>query len=500
MSFIKKIKRGDKTYLAEVENFRVKGKVVQKYIRYIGREVDNKAVISLTSEEIKIDEVKIFGPLLVLNYIANKIGLPEILGEYSSELLSMVYAHCLNYKSVNNMPEWYKRTDLNHILNLEGLTESRLLAAMDVLNDETIENYQKIIFNNTKREYAISTKRVAYDVTNTYLYGKKCLIGKIGKSKEGKSNHPLIQIGLAVTQKEGIPISHKTFDGNIHDTKTLFPIIEHFSRLRIRSGLLIYDRGISSEQNLIDIQRLGWHILCGIAVRSREKKEIRKITKSNSIINITNRVVINKSTFYIKNIPYKIGKVCGNLTICYNDQRKKIIRESRYDEIVNAQELLRKNKRIKDGLSKYLTPIGRIRKSVLESSEEFDGYSCIFCTRKMPSKDQVKLYFDKDTVERAFKTLKGVTNLRPVRHWLYNRVVAHVFICYLSYLLLSILKFNLKNLKISPETALKDLESVYKIEISCKNKKHRITKVVTLTKHQEAILKSVDKKIMKSFL
>ena len=44
MSFIRKIKRGNSVYLAEVENHRnAEGKVVQKHIRYIGKEVDVKA-------------------------------------------------------------------------------------------------------------------------------------------------------------------------------------------------------------------------------------------------------------------------------------------------------------------------------------------------------------------------------------------------------------------------------------------------------------------------
>jgi hypothetical protein len=35
MSFIRKIKRGNDIYLAEVENKRVDGKVMQKHIRYV---------------------------------------------------------------------------------------------------------------------------------------------------------------------------------------------------------------------------------------------------------------------------------------------------------------------------------------------------------------------------------------------------------------------------------------------------------------------------------
>ncbi len=38
MSFIRKIKRGNSVYYAEVENRRVGGKVVQKHIRYLGKD------------------------------------------------------------------------------------------------------------------------------------------------------------------------------------------------------------------------------------------------------------------------------------------------------------------------------------------------------------------------------------------------------------------------------------------------------------------------------
>jgi transposase len=58
----------------------------------------------------------------------------------------------------------------------------------------------------------------------------------------------------------------------------------------------------------------------------------------------------------------------------------------------------------------------------------------------------VQGYFDKDVVEKSFQALKGIINLRPVHHWLYNRVEAHVFICYLACLLLSVLKDKVRHL------------------------------------------------------
>ena len=107
----------------------------------------------------------------------------------------------------------------------------------------------------------------------------------------------------------------------------------------------------------------------------------------------------------------------------------------------------------------------------------------------------VQLYFDKDVVEKAFRTLKGVTNLRPIRHWLYNRVTGHVFVCYLSCVLLSILKLKLKKLEISPTQALEDLQSMYRVCLYDKKKKNRFYRTVTLSKHQEDILKAIKRKL-----
>ena len=120
-----------------------------------------------------------YGPLLIFHSIAKKIKLPEILGKHSNEILSMVYAHCINYKSIRNMPKWYNRTDLNLLLNLNELTESRLVSAMDSLTEDKIDQYQRDIFNTVKDVHKLNSKGVVYDVTNTYFHGKKCKMGKI---------------------------------------------------------------------------------------------------------------------------------------------------------------------------------------------------------------------------------------------------------------------------------------------------------------------------------
>ena len=88
---------------------------------------------------------------------------------------------------------------------------------MDGLNDDRVEILQRAIFHNVEKIYQPDSKGMVYDLTNTYFHGKQCPIGKPGKSKDGRRQNDLIQIALATTQKEGVPVFHKVFNGNIHD-------------------------------------------------------------------------------------------------------------------------------------------------------------------------------------------------------------------------------------------------------------------------------------------
>jgi transposase len=498
MSFIRKIKRNGKTYLAEVENKWIDGRCVQRHIRYVGKEADGQTILASSISNIEVEEVKLHGPLLVLDHLTKEIQLSEFLGPFSNEILSMVYAHCLDYKSINQMERWFERTDLSMLLPLEQLTERRLLDALDSLESIDSQQVQRSIFQQVVKEYRLPISGVVYDVTNTYLYGKHCPLGKEGHDKEGVAGRPLIQIGLAVTKGSGIPICHKVMNGNIHDAKMFGDFITELRHVPINKGMVVYDRGIASAQNIKDTRALNWDTLCGLPIKAGLAKKIRPIISHEEFIHINNRVKLGKNVFYVITVPFSVDIIDGTLAVCFNEQQRRLLRESRYDEIEYAKQLLEQGKTIKPGMGKFFTKAGMLNKQVLKDAEEFDGYSCIFSTAKMSKDDIVQLYFDKDVVEKAFRNIKGITRLQPVRHWLYNRVIAHVFICYLSYLLLSILQYRLKKIGVSAEEALTELDSMYKVYLRDTKKGFRMSRVVTLSKKQESILKAISKRLLKT--
>ena len=498
MSFIRKITKGKSVYLAEVENVRINGKVHQKHIRYIGKEADDKQSLSSSLSDIEIDQVKLCGPLIVLDYLAKEIKLSDTIGKYGDEILSLVFAHCLDYKSVNQMSRWFERSDLNMILKLDGLTQAKILASLDNLESQDPTKLQINIFDNVKKKYKLDDNGIVYDVTNTYLHGKKCPLGKLGKDKNGVKGRPLIQIGLGVTKNEGIPLFHKVFDGNIHDSRTLADSLTAFKEYGINNGLIVFDRGISSKNNQKEIFLLKWKVLCGIPLNQSLKKMLRDIIKDRKFLEYKNRIKLKSTVFYVIAKPYSINKIKGTIAFCFNEQLRKDIKESRFDEASAAQKLLLEGKKIKSGMEKYFDKNGKLLTSKLTLTGEFDGYSCIFSTAKISKENMVRMYFDKDLVEKAFQSLKGVVKIQPVRHWLYNRVTAHIFVCYISYLLLSLLQYRLKKIGISPVEALIELESLYKVYVRDPKKGFVMSKLVALNKKQEKILRCISKKLLNS--
>ena len=64
MSFIRKIKRKGRVYLAEVENRWINGKCVQRHIRYVGRQADGQTLVAASLSQAQVESVKVYGVTL----------------------------------------------------------------------------------------------------------------------------------------------------------------------------------------------------------------------------------------------------------------------------------------------------------------------------------------------------------------------------------------------------------------------------------------------------
>ena len=73
----------------------------------------------------------------------------------------------------------------------------------------------------------------------------------------------------------------------------------------------------------------------------------------------------------------------------------------------------------------------------MTAEANLDGFHVIrtsVAAKELSAEKAVGAYKNLAQVERAFRTMKGVDlQVRPIHHWLGDRVKAHVFVCMLAY-------------------------------------------------------------------
>jgi hypothetical protein len=145
--------------------------------------------------------------------------------------------------------------------------------------------------------------------------------------------------------------------------------------------------------------------------------------------------------------------------ICHNPdaaQRDAHIREqllAQLDELITGSDTLPPMKRgelrgrisTKPGLNRYLrvTPGGllRIDKVKIKTEANLDGKYLLRCSDPHLSAADIALgYKQLLQVERGWRDMKQILDLRPVYHRLEERIRAHVVLCWLALLLIRIIE------------------------------------------------------------
>ena len=496
MTFIRKIRRGTRVYLAEVENKRIDGKIKQRLIKYIG--VDHKSSkpnLKFKPKDISISNVKIYGPVIVLEHIARELGFYKLLGDIANPIMTLVFSHCLNYKSTKEVEEWFNKTDLANIMNTKKITSISLYSAIEKFSDVDTDKLQKSIFENITQLLGEDDSGIIYDATNTHLSGKCSGLAQKGKDKKGVRGRKLIQIGLGVTRTYGFPIFHHARAGNIHDIKMFKEAINHFDSFGTKNGIMVFDRGMTSKEIIAKLSINGWKVLAGVPLHKGIKSEIKNLD-FEKMKTFRNLVVQGDTEFFVKSIKFKMGKVSGKLIILLNASKREHRARVRRLEINFAKKHLQLNpeKLANDNIMKYFNSKNEINHHVVKRSEQFDGLSFLFTNSKLKKEDAVHMYFSKDLVEQCFKVEKNVLNINPIRFWLDENIKSHLLICHLSLVLLTTIRFRLRKaaLSLHPSTALSKLDSIYKIYCTGNNVKTNTVfdfeRVNTMTNKQSRII------------
>lgn len=453
MSFIRKIKKGEAIYLAKVESYREDGKVKQRVLEYIGKEENGKPVQKTDINKVAVENVKYYADVSVLHQLCDELNLNYLLGRHHKSIIALLIAHLLCKGSVVRISKWIEQSAIKEVLGIEELPIQMLYNALDYLEECNFDKIERQLFEKWKVLDSNDNESFVLDVTDTYYNGRHDS-STVRKGKDGKVSK-LVQIGLGVSFDNGFPIFHKSYDGNISNIK----VLEDLTSVMAQRGIatIVMDRGFYSEANVTDLHKLGMKMIVGVKQSVGIKKTVLNKISRDKIYTANNQVVLKNTFVYVQEVRFLFGK----LIIIYNPKYEALKRDKLLAEEATDEEV------------------------------RYVGYSLIFHNTKLPPEKVVKKYFDKDTVERSFRTMKGEAQLHPIRLWLPSRVNAHIKICYLSLSLLSLIKFRCKKLDLPVSDILEELKCIYKINMVHTKTKQRFTKVVTLSNQQKNILKAL---------
>lgn len=425
MAFVRKIKKGDAVYLALVENKRVEGKVVQKVIKYLGREIEGKPVKRVNPHDIEVTAVKHYADVLAIDRAARMLELHKLLGENSKYVLAIAYSHLIERPSISKLEKWFGNTEIPDVLGIDKVSTYKLYTTLAELSEIDFSYVEERIFRRFEKYEGSSRRAAIIDITDTYFEGSSAG-AKPRRGKDGKVAK-LLQIGMGVTLEKGFPIMVKTYDGNISSFMIFNDLL---TELRTRGfEAAVVDRGMGSRENLQKIIDAKMKVVAGLRKNQLLKSRYLPKIKREKIYALENRVKLKNTAVYIQTFSY----MRGELIAVYNPSLEVLRREMGYERKKKDEEL------------------------------RYVGFSFIYHNTELEPERVVKIYYEKDVIERAFKKMKGVLALRPVRVWRSEQVEGHVRICYIAYAILSLLDYHCRKLDYSVLEVLEKLRTGYKV-------------------------------------
>jgi transposase len=403
------------------------------------------------------------GPCWLLDGLWKRLGINKAIESLVKEhryrtpiermLFAMVAQRIVAPGSKLSVERWLDKSVL--IEGLACVDVHRLYAAMDLLI-ESNEAVQHRVFTQMTKAFDLDLDILLLDTTSTYfeIEEEDRHEGALRKRGHSKDNHPelaQVVVAFAVT-KTGIPVRCWVWPGNTSDQQIVQDVKHDLGQWNLGRLIMVQDAGFNSERNRqILVQSAGDYII-GEKLRVGSKGEAvealhragryRQIEREGRIL-LCKDVSIDDGTALERRYV-----IVQNPEAATRDaaKREDIVAAAR-KKLENLSQLLgephRKAACELRSHGTYGRYIGQRHNGTLFVDEDkiareslLDGKFLISTSLlKLPVEDVVYGYKQLFEVERVFRDLKHVVEVRPVYHRLDDRIRSHVLICFLAMVL-----------------------------------------------------------------
>jgi transposase len=390
--------------------------------------------------------------------MAQKIGLPEILGEARPErdlALALVIARLVRPASKNATLAWLPDTTLGQDLGLARATTDDAYRAMDWLGARQDAIEAALAEKHLSDAGTNPRKMALFDLSSTWVEGSRNELARFGYSRDKKKHRRQVEFAL-VAAPDGAPVAVRAFAGNTSDPASFTTAIETVAdKFGVEDAVMVGDRGMITDTKIAELRKhpgLGWltalkHsqiadlaqdratsfqpslldewglaeftsdmfpgerlVAClnpDVADRSRAKRDRLVQASLDAAQPVLNQVAAGR----LKD-PGVIGRRIGKLVGKYKVEKYLLV-----DVGPGRASIGRDNERIRQ--AEALDGIYVVRTSA--TAEELDAAETVRCYKNL------------SRVEQDFASIKGDdVQVRPIWHWKASRVEAHLLVCMLA--------------------------------------------------------------------
>jgi transposase len=430
-------------------------RLVRSLCRFISPEDSLKA--QTTTPALRFVKSVPLGGAYLLRQIWEQLGLQTVLTKslkgrdfaFAVEwaIFAMVANRALAPDSKRGVEEWVAEDVA--LGNPEPIALQHLYRAMDFLLEEE-DRLQKEVFFATADLLNLEVDILFFDTTTTYMEcDEEDDFRRYGHSKDSRPDRPQVVIGLAVT-KDGLPVRCWVLPGNTADMATVERVKNDLRGWKLGRCVWVMDRGMSSEENRVVLQKAGGHYILGEKLRDNQ-------TAHKEALCFKGRYQKVRENLEVKEIVVGDGERRRRFVLVYNPEQAKKDKLTREKTLRKIEETIQalgdpeaaSHKKSVCALLSHRT-MGRfirqtktgklqINQAKVQEEEGLDGKYLLSTSDDTLSPEDVALgYKQLMEVERAFRTLKTTLELRPLYHRKKERIRAHVLLCYLSLLLVRI--------------------------------------------------------------
>ncbi len=392
---------------------------------------------------------------------AHRIGLDRILGPDGNRCRDLVLALLVGrilepaskLAAARALSPATAASSLGEVLGLGEVDEDELYTALDWLLER-----QSAIETALAKRHLTNGTLVLYDVSSSYMEGRCCPLAKRGYSRDGRKGTLQIIYGL-LCAPDGCPVAIEVFDGNTADPMTLPTQVEKLKqRFHLDHVVMVGDRGMITQARITDdIKAAGLDWIT--ALRAPAIKALMQTGAFQlSLFDQRDMASITAPAF-----PGERLVVCRNPDLAAERTRKRpdLLAATERD-LARIQAAVARQRAPLRGTAEIALAVGAVldkhkmakhfdlaiadaafsfaRKTAEISAEAAtDGIYVVRTSLPAETLDDaatVRSYKSLSLVERAFRCIKTVDlQVRPVHHWLADRVRAHVCLCMLAYYL-----------------------------------------------------------------